>query len=503
MKLFAFIKKHLWMKVLLSILCVMTGVLGAIIFTNIYSQKRTIEDQARGNSLALAMAIEGGMFDALAIGDNDTVRRQFARLHEKASDLEVFVFDFNRDVAFSTQPDAAHKKLDQLLSDKAAATLVGQMIETGRAPQYPYDEIINGRPYQSVFSPILNESRCFHCHGSSRKVLGGMQVRVSMEKAFLALKRSGNTSLYMGIAGALILILAIYLLFHKMVNIPVRNMLDLAGRMNYGDFSHTIAVTGRDEISHMGSRMNEVNEHLRSTIKEVIDASNRLSRVSGEQAASLEETSSAVEQTASTIAKNSENANQADELMKAVRNEVNRANESMEHLTTAMQEISRSSEETSKIVGTIDEIAFQTNLLALNAAVEAARAGEAGAGFAVVADEVRNLAIRASEAAKNTHNLIEKTVGNIQAGAGMVKTVNDAFQEASDRTVNAGALVNEIAVASNEQAQGIEMVNRAINEIDRGVQDTVTSAQELTATTSAFKVDDDAPTEPPGLPEPG
>jgi len=500
MKLYRFINEHLWMKVLLSILCVMTVVLGAVIGVNIYSQKNTIENQARENSLSLATAIEGGMFDALAIGDNDTVRRQFARLNEKADNLEVFVFDFNRDVAFSTRSEAAHKKLDTLVSSNGAIALVEKMLTSGEAPSHPMDESINGKVYQSVFNPIMNESRCFHCHGSSRKVLGGMQVRVSMEKSFAALQRAGNTSFYMGTAGAAVLILAIYLLFHRMVNIPVRNMLDMAGKMNLGDFSQSVDVKGRDEISHMGSRLNDVNESLRSMIKEIMDASSQLSRVSNEQAASLEETSSAVEQTASTISKNSENAHQADEMMKAVRGEVDRANESMDQLTAAMQEISQSSEETAKIVGTIDEIAFQTNLLALNAAVEAARAGEAGAGFAVVADEVRNLAIRAADAAKNTHSLIENTVGNIKAGAGMVNTVNDAFHAASDRTVNAGQLVNEIALASTEQAQGMEMVNKAITEIDRGVQDTAASAEELNASTSAFKIEEDTPA--PRLPKP-
>ncbi len=129
---------------------------------------------------------------------------------------------------------------------------------------------------------------------------------------------------------------------------------------------------------------------------------------------------------------NADNANQADGLMKEANQVVVQANESMGELTTSMEEISKASEETSMIIKTIDEIAFQTNLLALNAAVEAARAGEAGAGFAVVADEVRNLALRASDAAKNTANLIEGTVKKVSDGSELVTRTNEAFTKVAE-----------------------------------------------------------------------
>jgi methyl-accepting chemotaxis protein len=164
--------------------------------------------------------------------------------------------------------------------------------------------------------------------------------------------------------------------------------------------------------------------------------------------------------------------------MKDANRVVTKANDSMADLTTSMEEISTASEETSKIIKTIDEIAFQTNLLALNAAVEAARAGEVGAGFAVVADEVRNLAMRAADAARNTADLIEGTVKKVKEGGGLVAATDEAFAEVAANASKVGELVGEIAAASNEQAEGIEQVNKAVVEMDKVVQQNAANAEE-------------------------
>ncbi len=220
-----------------------------------------------------------------------------------------------------------------------------------------------------------------------------------------------------------------------------------------------------------------VSGEVGSASGQVASAGQSLARGAAAQAASVEETSSALEEMAAMTRQNAENAKEADRLMKETDRIVQEAGTSMSDLSASMSDISNASQETSKIIKVIDEIAFQTNLLALNAAVEAARAGEAGAGFAVVADEVRNLAIRATEAARNTTGLIDGTVKRIQDGAGMVSTTNAAFEEVVGSIRKVGDLLAEIAAASGEQADGIAQINRSIAEMDKMTQENAADAE--------------------------
>jgi len=214
---------------------------------------------------------------------------------------------------------------------------------------------------------------------------------------------------------------------------------------------------------------------------QVSSSSQSLAEGTSEQASSLEETSSSLEEMSSMTKQNADHANQAKAMMTEANTIVEKVDHHMKEMAAAIVEITKSSEETGKIIKTIDEIAFQTNLLALNAAVEAARAGEAGAGFAVVADEVRNLAMRASEAAKNTSNLIENTIKAVRKGNEMTNATQEAFKENAAISKKIAQLVDEIATASEEQSHGITQVNTAVAEMDKVTQSTAANAEESAA----------------------
>ncbi len=252
----------------------------------------------------------------------------------------------------------------------------------------------------------------------------------------------------------------------------------IAGFLTALAFGIFLSVSISRALNRIISGLGEGASQVASASGQVSSSSQSLAEGASQQAASIEETSSSMEEMSSMTKKNAENASHANNLMIDTNQVVKKANESMGDLIQSMQDISSASEETSKIIKTIDEIAFQTNLLALNAAVEAARAGEAGAGFAVVADEVRNLAMRAAEAAKNTANLIEGTVKKVNDGSELVASTNEAFGQVAESAIKVGQIVSEISEASREQSNGIDQVNLAINEMDKVVQQNAANAEE-------------------------
>lgn len=155
----------------------------------------------------------------------------------------------------------------------------------------------------------------------------------------------------------------------------------------------------------------------------------------------------------------------------------------MERLQGSMGEIKTAGDQSAQIIRTINDIAFQTNLLALNAAVEAARAGEAGMGFAVVAEEVRNLAMRSSEAAKNTSQLINSSATKVAEGVALSHDVMSELKQLDEQAKAVERSMLTITSAAVEQSQEVERIGAAAEEIQSMTHQAAATSEETAAAT--------------------
>jgi len=259
-----------------------------------------------------------------------------------------------------------------------------------------------------------------------------------------------------------------------------KEKVDAAVQISKGDL--TIAVTPLSAKDALGTALQGMIAKLSQVIGEVRAGANALSSAAtqvsstsqglsqgtSEQAASVEETTSSLEQMSASIAKNADNSRQLEQTAVKAARDGEESGKAVLETVQAMVAIADK-------ITIIEEIAYQTNLLALNAAIEAARAGEHGKGFAVVATEVRKLAERSQTAAKEIGGLAGSSVKVAERSGQLLTELVPSIRKSAET-------VQEVAAATAEQASGVSQINRALTGVDQVTQRNASASEELAST---------------------
>jgi uncharacterized coiled-coil DUF342 family protein len=309
--------------------------------------------------------------------------------------------------------------------------------------------------------PLVNAERCAGCHSGAPAgaALGVASVTVDTTVAHASVKALRLSLGVTFVVGGIVLLLV---LVYALNRLAIRPLLNLATRLGF------------DETQ------------VSQTAADVASVSQRLAESTTQQAATLKETASSVQQIDAMTHTSAEQVRKANALLDETSKSVENGLDAMRRMLAAVKRIQESGGETVTIIKTIEDVAFQTNLLALNAAVEAARAGEAGKGFTVVAEEVRRLALRSAEAARQTAHLIAESHSNADAGAKVAEETGQALVEVRERALRFSEVMVEISGTADEQNRRIGQVSDATRQLDELTQENARTAEEVAHVSEAL-----------------
>lgn len=282
----------------------------------------------------------------------------------------------------------------------------------------------------------------------------------------------------------------------------------IAGDIAQGRLNGEIRVAAR----HAGSLMHslaEMRAQLAQTLSEVAVSSRQVAEASGEitagnqalaertdqQTDALAQAAMNIRQMADIARRNADGASEAATLTAQAHQAARIGSDVVVDVAQTMAQIDQGTRAIQSITGVIEGIAFRTNILALNAAVEAAHAGEHGRGFAVVAAEVRELARRSADAAREINDIIHGSTAKVHSGVEQTQQARAAILKVTEAIQSVSNVMEEISVASAEQSEGIEEINRAVTGLDAGNQQNAALAQQGVVTarlldTQARRLDD-------------
>jgi len=295
-----------------------------------------------------------------------------------------------------------------------------------------------------------------------------------------------------------------------------------------GDLTHKIGIKNNDEVGYVAELFNQFLQQLSSIIRTIINASahiahssiemtnasGSLASVAQDQAASIEETSSAMEEIKATIdsvfeTTKSQAARAGDnrKLMEFLSESINSINKTAQSASgmaddtykyaidgeqvlgqtvEGMKEINESSSKIKDIVTIINDISDRINLLSLNASIEAARAGEHGKGFAVVAEEIAKLAEQTAGSTGEINRLIQESTDRVEMGSNLVAKTAESLRLIITNVKKTAELMEQIAKSSVEldetskkAANNAGNVNRMSEEISSMMQEQSISSNEI------------------------
>jgi two-component system NtrC family sensor kinase len=283
-----FVRKSLGHRIMATIIVSITLVMGVEIALDLYFGKKDTIALMETLSMDLAASTYSGIRYPMSVGDSSAVEQVLTDIREKMEGIEVFICDTNNLVTWSTHRDKVYSSITEIITTTEPLAALKDLLQSGEAPRESFETEVNGKRHIIILEPILNEKGCFHCHGSSRKVIGGMVVKTDVERALRTVTAARNRTIYTTLLALLTIIVISYAMIEKFISRRLKRLTGGVQRVASGELDFEIQARSSDELGDLARSFNIMTHELKEARDEITNWTLTLEDLVEERTAQLQ-----------------------------------------------------------------------------------------------------------------------------------------------------------------------------------------------------------------------
>jgi two-component system, NtrC family, sensor kinase len=261
-------------KLTLAISLILIGFMGILDYINLKNFRNVMIEYATTNADQVAEIIKQSTYDAMLKNDKESLYRMIGRIAQSNSIERIRLTDHNGRVAYSNIREELGSSINKSAEQSIMDLIASDRLTPPRVRDY--SRIYRTNKEQEVLGftkAIYNQPGCStatcHFHRSEDAVLGVLDISISLESLR---KKSNEYRLQFIVLTCLLLLLIgvlITFLMRRLVNRPVKRLIQHTDQVAAGNLDARIYATSRDELGELSVAFNQMTENLNKAREEI------------------------------------------------------------------------------------------------------------------------------------------------------------------------------------------------------------------------------------------
>ncbi|MCP4023238.1 MAG: HAMP domain-containing protein, partial [Desulfobacteraceae bacterium] len=265
-KKYRFFRMSIVAKLIISTGISLLLVISAWAYFNINYQNENLMKHVITDTDRLTETIRLGTHYAMTLNSRDDINQIIKNIGKQQGIEKIHIYNKEGEIKFSNILSEVNKKTN--IKDEACDICHKSdppLIHVGLGPRTRIFNSPEGFRLLGILTPIYNEPGCTtecHIHPEDKKILGALDVVVSLEARDKEITSAKNAVLGLAVLGFVVMSAIIFLFAHRFINVHIQKLIDETVRIAGGDYDTKVDIGQEDEMGQLADAINRMGDQI-------------------------------------------------------------------------------------------------------------------------------------------------------------------------------------------------------------------------------------------------